>query len=99
MIELTATVLDAPDPSALARFHSDLLGWPVTSDEPGWATSRPPDGTRGRRPRQATDPHHPAVPRTPHRLQTAVPLTARVMDSSTPGNRCSISSRRNSCVR
>jgi catechol 2,3-dioxygenase-like lactoylglutathione lyase family enzyme len=37
-------VLDAPDPQALARFYSALLGWPVHSDTPTWATIKPPDG-------------------------------------------------------
>ena len=35
--------LEAPDPAALARFYSDLIGWPVVYEEPGTtvlATSR-----------------------------------------------------------
>lgn len=47
MIKLTATVLDTPDPRALARFYSDLLGWPVVTDEPDWVTVRPPGGGAG----------------------------------------------------
>jgi len=31
------TAIEAPDPSALARFYSDLLGWPVGHEEPGTA--------------------------------------------------------------
>ena len=42
--QLTATVLDAPDPRALAGFYSRLLGWPVGRDEPDWVTLRPPGG-------------------------------------------------------
>jgi catechol 2,3-dioxygenase-like lactoylglutathione lyase family enzyme len=45
--QLTATVLDAPDPRALARFYSRLLGWPIGRDEPDWVTLRPPAGGPG----------------------------------------------------
>ena len=31
------TAIEAPDPSALARFYAGLLGWPVGHDEPGTA--------------------------------------------------------------
>ena len=47
VLKLTATVLDAPDAQALARFYRDLLGWSLGDDEPGWATLRPPDGGAG----------------------------------------------------
>ncbi|MFD1151803.1 VOC family protein [Saccharothrix hoggarensis] len=46
-MKLTATVLDAPDAQALARFYRDLLGWRLGDDEPGWATLVPPDGGAG----------------------------------------------------
>ena len=45
--QLTATVLDAPDPRALAGFYSRLLGWPIGRDEPDWVTLRPPGGGPG----------------------------------------------------
>ncbi|MGY1839269.1 MULTISPECIES: VOC family protein [unclassified Modestobacter] len=38
---LTATVLDTPDPRGLARFYSELLGWPIGEDDPEWATLVP----------------------------------------------------------
>lgn len=44
---LTATVVGTGDPSALARFYADLLGWEVRRDEPGWATVRDPAGGPG----------------------------------------------------
>lgn len=31
------TAIEAPDPAALARFYSDLIGWPVGHEEPGTA--------------------------------------------------------------
>jgi predicted enzyme related to lactoylglutathione lyase len=46
-ITLTATVLDAPDPGALAAFYGQLLGWPVRQHEPDWVTARPPGGGAG----------------------------------------------------
>ena len=45
--QLVATVLNAPDPRALAGFYSRLLGWPIDKDEPDWVTVRPPDGGAG----------------------------------------------------
>lgn len=41
---LTATVLDAPDPRALADFYAQLLGWSVEQDDPDWVKVRPPGG-------------------------------------------------------
>ncbi|MQY10570.1 hypothetical protein SRB5_06810 [Streptomyces sp. RB5] len=44
---LTATVLDGPDPRALAAFYRDLLGWEITTDEPDWVKLDPPGGGPG----------------------------------------------------
>ena len=44
---LTATVLGAPDPKALALFYQRLLGWPIGADEPDWVTLRPGAGVPG----------------------------------------------------
>ncbi|AWS45941.1 VOC family protein [Streptosporangium sp. 'caverna'] len=44
---LTATVLDAPDPHALADFYHQLFGWKVEQDEPDWVTLRAPGGGPG----------------------------------------------------
>jgi catechol 2,3-dioxygenase-like lactoylglutathione lyase family enzyme len=38
------TALEAPDPAALARFYSELLGWPVVHEEPGTAVLAAPEG-------------------------------------------------------
>ncbi|GAB3374933.1 VOC family protein [Amycolatopsis echigonensis] len=46
-MKLTATVLDAPDPRALAEFYRELLGWRIGADEPEWVTLRPPGGGAG----------------------------------------------------
>ena len=38
------TAIEAPNPSSLASFYSQLLGWPVVHEEPGTAIISPPDG-------------------------------------------------------
>ncbi len=37
--------IEAPDPSALARFYSELLDWPVTHQEPGTTVLGAPEGS------------------------------------------------------
>jgi catechol 2,3-dioxygenase-like lactoylglutathione lyase family enzyme len=39
------TAIEAPDPAALARFYSQLLGWPIVHEEPGTAVVAPPQGS------------------------------------------------------
>ena len=43
----TGTVLDAPDPAALADFYRRLLGWEVVMDEPDWVKLAGPQGGGG----------------------------------------------------
>jgi hypothetical protein len=38
------TVLDSPDPRALAGFYSDLLGWPISKESDTFCTLAPADG-------------------------------------------------------
>ncbi len=38
------TAMEAPDPSALARFYSQLLDWPIGHEEPGTAIVAAPNG-------------------------------------------------------
>jgi Glyoxalase-like domain len=38
------TAIEAPDPSALARFYSGLLDWPIGHEEPGTAILAAPGG-------------------------------------------------------
>ncbi|HEX5994405.1 MAG TPA: VOC family protein, partial [Jiangellales bacterium] len=37
--------IEAPDPGALAKFYSDLLGWPIGHEEPGTAILAAPQGS------------------------------------------------------
>jgi len=46
-MQYSATVLDAPDPSALASFYEQLLGWKRVADEPEWVQLQPPGGGFG----------------------------------------------------
>ena len=39
------TAIEAPDPGALARFYSRLLGWQIGHEEPGTAILAPPQGS------------------------------------------------------
>src|ERR1035441_2449390 len=38
------TAIEAPDPSGLAKFYSQLLGWPIGHEEPGTAILAAPQG-------------------------------------------------------
>lgn len=38
------TAIEAPDPAALARFYSELLGWPIGHEEPGTSIIPAPEG-------------------------------------------------------
>ncbi|UNX54640.1 VOC family protein [Georgenia sp. TF02-10] len=55
-LRVTSVTIGTDRPSELAHFYSELLGWPVSADEPpvpgdpvrgGWAQTRPPDGEPG----------------------------------------------------
>jgi len=39
------TAIEAPDPGALARFYSELLGWPIGHEEAGTAIIAAPEGS------------------------------------------------------
>lgn len=46
-MRVSAAVLGAPDPRALADFYERLLGWTRVTDEPVWVMLRPPSGGTG----------------------------------------------------
>ena len=84
-MRLTATVLGAPDPRALAGFYQQLLGWPLGSDEPGWVTLRAPDGGAGLS-FQTEDAHvRPTWPAGPGDQQMQMHLDIEVDDLETAG--------------
>ena len=43
-LTFSGTVLDAPDPRALADFYRRLLGWETRNEDPTWVTLDPPGG-------------------------------------------------------
>jgi len=43
-LTLTTITLSSPDPPALARFYSRLLGWEIGTEDPGWVTLLNPAG-------------------------------------------------------
>ena len=54
--------IEAPDPGALARFYSELLGWPIGHEEPGTAILAAPGGSSYVVFQQATDYRPPVWP-------------------------------------
>ena len=77
---LTATVLDCPDPRALARFYARLLDWPLDTDDPEWATLRPGDGRPGLSFQRETDHVPPRWPAGPGEQQMQLHLDVAVQD-------------------
>jgi catechol 2,3-dioxygenase-like lactoylglutathione lyase family enzyme len=60
---LFTVVIDCPDPQALARFYSELLGLPVTRDDGDWVVVGDHESGRGRLAFQHAPDHQP--PRWP----------------------------------
>jgi catechol 2,3-dioxygenase-like lactoylglutathione lyase family enzyme len=54
--------IEAPDPGALARFYSELLGWPIGHEEPGTAILAAPGGSSYVVFQQASDYRPPVWP-------------------------------------
>ncbi|ACQ78431.1 Glyoxalase/bleomycin resistance protein/dioxygenase [Beutenbergia cavernae DSM 12333] len=55
-LRVTSVTIGTDRPNDLAHFYAELLGWPVSADEPavpgdpvrgGWAQIRPPEGESG----------------------------------------------------
>jgi predicted enzyme related to lactoylglutathione lyase len=56
------TAIEAPDPSALATFYSELLGWPIGHQETGTAILAAPQGSTYIVFQQASDYRAPVWP-------------------------------------
>ena len=63
------TVLDSPDPQALARFYQELLGWPVDTDTPQWCTIPVPGGRANLAFQREDDYRRPVWPGRPGEQQ------------------------------
>ena len=77
---LSATVLDAPDPRALAGFYQQLFGWPAVQDDPTWVTLRPPGGGPGLSFQLEELYERPTWPADPDRQQMQLHLDIEVED-------------------
>ena len=86
-VTLTAAVLDAPDPRALAGFYQQLLGWPRGRDEPDWVTLRPPGGGAGLSFQAEGDHVRPTWPAGPGDQQMQMHLDIEVDDLEAAGAR------------
>ena len=76
---VVSTVLDSPDPPALAEFYHRLLGWPYGDREPGWVTLRPP-GSTGLSFQLEERYRRPVWPSTEDEQQMSLHLDIRVED-------------------
>jgi catechol 2,3-dioxygenase-like lactoylglutathione lyase family enzyme len=58
------TAIETPDPSGLARFYAELLGWPISHEEEGTSVLAVPQGSTFIVFQQATDYRVPVWPPT-----------------------------------
>jgi hypothetical protein len=56
---LESFILDCPDPQALARFYSELIGAEIVGYDPDWAEIVPPDALRPLIAFQRVDDYNP----------------------------------------
>jgi catechol 2,3-dioxygenase-like lactoylglutathione lyase family enzyme len=77
---LSATVLGAPDPRALAAFYRDLLGFSTTSEDDGWVTLASPAGGAGLSFQLERDHVRPVWPSGPDDPQMQFHLDIEVHD-------------------
>ena len=74
------TVLDSPDPQALARFYEELLGWPVETDTPQWCTIPVPGAKANLAFQREEDYRRPTWPGRPGEQQMMSHLDVGVRD-------------------
>jgi catechol 2,3-dioxygenase-like lactoylglutathione lyase family enzyme len=79
-MRVSATVLGAPDPRALAAFYEQLLGWTRVTDEPAWVMLRPPSGGTGLSFQVEPDFVPPVWPSVPGAQQMLAHLDIAVAD-------------------
>jgi catechol 2,3-dioxygenase-like lactoylglutathione lyase family enzyme len=79
-MRISATVLGAPDPQALAAFYARLLGWTVVDNQPFWAMVRPPAGGTGLSFQHEPDYVPPVWPPAPGEQQMMSHLDIAVED-------------------
>jgi hypothetical protein len=72
--------LEAPDAHVLARFYSELLKWPLTTEEPRTAMVAPPEGFVYLGFQTADDYVRPVWPATPRGQRITMHLEFEVED-------------------
>ncbi len=77
-------VLDCPEPDALARFYSELLGWPVTWQQPDFVVVAADDRTSGLAFQLATDYQAPDWPDPTRPQQLHVDVMVDDLDEAEP---------------
>ena len=79
-MQISATVLDAPDARVLAAFYERLLGWVRVADEPDWVSLRPGSGGTGLSFQSEPNFVAPAWPSLPDKQQMMSHLDIAVDD-------------------
>ena len=83
-IHYRSSVLNSPDPPALARFYAALLGWEIVEAESDWAQIAPPGGAEPMLSFQIESIYErPTWPAAPGRQQMMQHLDFRVEDLDT----------------
>lgn len=75
--------IESPDPSSLAAFYSELLGWPVGHEEPGTAILPMPRGTGFVVFQQADGYQRPTWPPAPGAQRPMMHIDVQVGDLGT----------------
>lgn len=76
--------LDCPDPRALARFYSALLGLPITYDSDDWVVVAADDHSSGLAFQLAPDHRRPTWPRPEVPQQCHVDVMVEDVEAATP---------------
>jgi hypothetical protein len=79
---VVGTAIEAPDPSALAKFYSELLGWPIGHEEPGTAIVAAPQGSIYIVFQQATDYRAPVWPHERSAPRSGAPAATHASDAA-----------------
>jgi catechol 2,3-dioxygenase-like lactoylglutathione lyase family enzyme len=77
-------VLDCPEPDVLARFYSELLGWPVTWQQPDFAVVAVNERTSGLAFQRAADYRAPDWPDPARPQQLHVDVMVDDLDEAEP---------------
>jgi catechol 2,3-dioxygenase-like lactoylglutathione lyase family enzyme len=77
-------ILDCPEPGVLARFYSELLGWPVTWQQPDFAVVAVNDRTSGLAFQLATDYQAPSWPDPARPQQMHLDVMVDDLDEAEP---------------